>query len=68
MFSCNFIDPRKCKTIRSILNEQLIGININQKYQHRQKKQYLDYLIGPNFRGVNRFFVLSFENNAHRTS
>ena len=24
--------------------------------------QYLDYLIDPNFQGVNRFFVLTFEN------
>ena len=29
--------------------------------------EYLDYLINPSFQGVNRFFVLSFENNAHRT-
>ena len=25
------------------------------------------YLIDPSFQGVNRLFVLSFENNAHRT-
>ena len=29
--------------------------------------EFLDYLINPSFQGVNRFFVLSFENNAHRT-
>ena len=28
--------------------------------------EYLDYLINLSFQGVNRFFVLSFENNAHR--
>ena len=28
---------------------------------------FLDYLINPTFQGVNRLFVLSFENNAHRT-
>ena len=27
---------------------------------------YLDYLIDPSFPGVNRLFVLSFENNADR--
>ena len=26
-------------------------------------KPYLDYLIDPNFQGVNRLFVLSFEND-----
>ena len=31
----------------------------------RQNK-YLYYLIDPSFQGVNRLFVLSFENNAHR--
>ena len=32
------------------------------------RNQYLDYLIDPSFPEVNRVFVLSFENNAHRTS
>ena len=30
--------------------------------------QYLDYLIDTSFQGVNRRFLLSFENYAHRTS
>ena len=30
--------------------------------------QYLDYLIDPCFQRVNRFFVLSFEDEAQRTS
>ena len=42
-------------------------INLN-KYQSKvaieRKKQYLDYLRDPSFQGVNRRFVLSFENNA----
>ena len=29
--------------------------------------QYLVYLIDPRFQGVNRLFVLSVENNAHRS-
>ena len=29
---------------------------------------YLDYLIDPSFQGVNRLFVLSFENSADRTA
>ena len=46
-------------------------INWN-KYQSKisvqAQNQYLDYLVDPSFQGVNRLFVLSFENNAYRTS
>ena len=47
-------------------------INWN-KYQSNAKlytarKPYLDYLIDTSFQGVNRLFILSFEDNAHRTS
>ena len=45
-------------------------INCN-KYQSKvsmeRGNQYLDYLIDPNFHGVNRLHVLSFEDNGHRT-
>ena len=45
-------------------------INWN-KYQSKATiyapNQYLDYLIDPS-QGVNRLFILLFENNAHRTS
>ena len=48
-----------------------ITINWN-KYESKvtlqQQNQYLDFLIDPNFQGVNRLFVLSFENNGGRTS
>ena len=41
-------------------------INWN-KYQSKvtiqTRNQYLDYIIGPGFQGVNRLFVLSFDNN-----
>ena len=44
-------------------------INWN-KYQSKKSierpNQYLDYLINPSFKGVNRLFVLSFENEALR--
>ena len=40
------------------------------KYQSKITIQvanpYLDYLIDPSFQGVNRLFVLSFENNTNR--
>ena len=46
-------------------------INWN-KYQPKvpaeRPNQYLDFLIDPSFQGVNRLFVLSFENEAQRTS
>ena len=32
------------------------------------KNWYLNYLINPSFQGVNRLFVLSFENENDRTS
>ena len=46
-------------------------INWN-KYQSeptlQTRNRYLNYLINPSFQGVNRLFVLSFENDAHRRS
>ena len=42
-----------------------------KKYQSKvtteNQNQYLDYLINPSFWGANRLFVLSFEDNGHRT-
>ena len=47
------------------------AINWN-KYQSEvsteRPNQYLDFLIDPSFQGVNRLFVLSFENEAQRKS
>ena len=34
----------------------------------QQQNRYLDLLINPSFPGVNRLFVLSFENNGGRRS
>ena len=42
--------------------------NYQSKVTIQEQKQYLDYLIDPRFQGVNKHFVLLFENNAHRTS
>ena len=46
-------------------------INWN-KYEPRltveQHNQYLDFLVNSSFQGVNRLFVLPFENNGARTS
>ena len=45
-------------------------INYNKwkpKVSLQKQNQYLHYLIDPNFQGMNKLFVLSFENNAFRT-
>ena len=39
----------------------------HSKVKIQRENQYLDYLIDPSFQGVNRIFVLSFEDNAART-
>ena len=44
------------------LKEQLPGRNISQNINRKKKKQYLDCLIDPSFQGVNRLFVLPFED------
>ena len=41
-------------------------INWN-KYEPNVSNPYLDFLINPGFQGVNKLFVLSFENNGGRT-
>ena len=46
-------------------------INLNKyhpKVTVQQRNRYLDFLINPSFQGVNKLFVLSFENNGGRTS
>ena len=40
-------------------------MNISQKKLIERQNQYLNYLIDPNFQGVNRLFVLAIENDAH---
>ena len=34
----------------------------------QEQNQYFHYLIDPIFQGVNRLYVLSYENNSHKTS
>ena len=40
----------------------------NKNINRKTKNQYLDFLIDPSFQGVNILFVLSFENEAQRTT
>ena len=51
-----------------VSKEQYIGINIQQNQNYQRKIQNLNYLIEPSFQGVNRLFVLAFENDGQRTS
>ena len=39
-----------------------------QKVTAKERNRYLEFLINPSFQGVNRLFVLSFENTDGRTS
>ena len=54
------------------LNSGFKRIIIWNKYQSRVSRQaqnqYLDYLIDPSFQGINRFFMLSFANDANQAS
>ena len=38
-----------------------------RKFSPERPNQYLDFLVDPSFQGVNRLFVLSFENENDRT-
>ena len=38
--------------------------NYQTKISTKRQNQYLDFLIDPSFQGVNRLFVLSFENES----
>ena len=42
--------------------------NYQSKISTERQNQYLDYLIDPKFKGANRLFVLSFEDEIQRTS
>ena len=56
-------NAKLCEQLKSGFKRR---INWN-KYQPKVSNPYLDFLIDPSFRGVNRFFVLSFENKDDRT-
>ena len=59
------------KLLQQLKSNFKIKINWN-KYESSVKtfaqNRYLNYLINPSFQGVNRFFVLSFENENDRVS
>ena len=50
------------------MKEQLPGANINQIQKNYAPNRYFNHLVNPSFQGVNKLFVLSFENKDDRTS
>ena len=58
------------KLLQQLKSDSKRTINWNKhqsKVLPERPNQYLDCLIDPHFQGVNRLFVLSFENSADRT-
>ena len=51
-----------------ILKEQSAGINVYQNQKLLVQNSNFNHLFEPSFQGVNRLFVLAFENDAQRTS
>ena len=51
-----------------VLKEKLTGTNINQIQKYYAQKRYLNLLVDPSFQGVNRLFLLFFENENDRES
>ena len=51
--------------MKSGLKRKINWNEYQSKVTKENRNQYLDYLVDPSFQGVNRVFVLSFEDNAH---
>ena len=56
------------KQFKSGIKRTIDWNTYHPKVTVQQKKPILDFLVEPSFQGVNRLFVLSFENNGGRTS
>ena len=53
--------------LKSCLKTAISWNKYQSKVTIQEPNPYLDYLIDPSFQGVNRLFVLSFENTKDRT-
>ena len=55
-----------------LLQQLKTGFKRTINYQSEQtlqtRNRFLNYLTDPSFQGINRLFVLSFENGTHRRS
>ena len=59
------------KLLQQLKCEFNLTINLNKYYSKATmyiQNQYLDYLTDSSFQGINSLFVLSYEDNANRTS
>ena len=54
--------------LRSIFKRTISCNKYQTKVSTKKLNQYLAFLIDPSFQGVNRLFVLPFEDKAQRTS
>ena len=54
--------------IKSGLKRTINWNKYEPKVTIQERNRYLDLLINPSFKGVNRLFVLSFQNNNGRTN
>ena len=65
------LTQNNAKLLQQLRSGFKFAINWN-KYQSKvtiqRQNQYLDYLIDSSFKGGDRLFLLSFEDNAHRAS
>ena len=68
---CNSFNSRYAKLLQQLKSGFRGAINWN-KFQSDSKtyaqKRYLNHLVNPSLQGVNRLFVLSFENEDNRIS
>ena len=54
--------------LKSGFKRKINGSKYQPEVIVQQQSRYLDFLIDSSFQGVNRLFVLSFENNSGKTS
>ena len=60
-------NAKSFQQLKSGFKRKINWHNYQSKAIIQAQNQHLDYLINPSFQGINRCFVLSFENNVDRT-
>ena len=61
-------DAKLLQQLKSGFRRAINWNNYQSKVTGQEQIRYLDYLFDPSFQGVNKLFVLSFENNTGRSS
>ena len=57
-----------CSNYKKGFKRTIYRNNYQSESTLQTRNRYLSYLIDPSFQGVNRLFVLSFENDEHQRS